>query len=303
MVNKKKNEAEFWRIMNEVEERGRRGKFTKELKAYLDSVGFFDAPASTQYNLAEEGGLLEHSLNVYKTLMMLVTKTDGGVVRSDAKVEAELAMTDKAQKFIESEPEPEAMAKCMLALGCSSDGVPTEELKEMADEWYDMEMFPDLDDYAFFRKACEKYMDKKPLYGSDEATVANIKDSVAILGLLHDVGKAQLYEASAKNEKVYSDNGKKRDELGKFDWVSRFCYKVKDASERDVIGTDGFGAYYAISEFLPLTKEETVALVNQFSATGSQQAMELPNVLSKYRLVSLLHCADVIAQYTLDSRG
>lgn len=31
----------------------------------LDDMGFFKAPASTQYHLSYEGGLLEHSLNVY----------------------------------------------------------------------------------------------------------------------------------------------------------------------------------------------------------------------------------------------
>ena len=34
----------------------------------LDEIGFFTAPCSGSYHLAEEGGLAEHSLNVYKIM-------------------------------------------------------------------------------------------------------------------------------------------------------------------------------------------------------------------------------------------
>lgn len=35
----------------------------------LEELGFFEAPASTRFHLNYEGGLLEHSLNVYRTAM------------------------------------------------------------------------------------------------------------------------------------------------------------------------------------------------------------------------------------------
>ncbi|MFA5449965.1 MAG: HD domain-containing protein [Clostridia bacterium] len=43
-----------------------------KLLEYLLSSDFFTAPASTRFHLAEEGGLVEHSLNVYKRLKKLV---------------------------------------------------------------------------------------------------------------------------------------------------------------------------------------------------------------------------------------
>ncbi|MDE6355265.1 MAG: TraI domain-containing protein [Prevotella sp.] len=39
--------------------------------AYLEKVGFFDAPASVNHHLSYEGGLVEHSLNVHRMGMML----------------------------------------------------------------------------------------------------------------------------------------------------------------------------------------------------------------------------------------
>lgn len=40
-----------------------------KLIEYLEESDFFTAPASTKYHLSKEGGLLEHSLNVYDELI------------------------------------------------------------------------------------------------------------------------------------------------------------------------------------------------------------------------------------------
>lgn len=41
---------------------------------YLDKAGFFKAPASVNRHLSHEGGLVEHSLNVYRAAMALREK-------------------------------------------------------------------------------------------------------------------------------------------------------------------------------------------------------------------------------------
>lgn len=53
--------SEFIRIFNENVNRDGSDK----LISYLESTDFFAAPASTKYHLACEGGLIQHSLNVY----------------------------------------------------------------------------------------------------------------------------------------------------------------------------------------------------------------------------------------------
>lgn len=47
-----------------------------DLLIWLDKTDFFEAPASTRYHNAEEGGLLTHSLNVYQQLEKLCTLYD-----------------------------------------------------------------------------------------------------------------------------------------------------------------------------------------------------------------------------------
>lgn len=45
-----------------------------DLIAWMDENGFFDAPCSSKYHLAQPGGLAEHSLNVYRAALD-ITKT------------------------------------------------------------------------------------------------------------------------------------------------------------------------------------------------------------------------------------
>ena len=56
--------AEFINVLCTTKRKG-----VESLIARLEEVGFFSAPASTKFHLSYEGGLLQHSLNVYHTAM------------------------------------------------------------------------------------------------------------------------------------------------------------------------------------------------------------------------------------------
>jgi hypothetical protein len=49
---------------------------TNELLDWLDGTDFYTAPCSTRHHLAREGGLVEHSLNVYDYLCLKVDPDD-----------------------------------------------------------------------------------------------------------------------------------------------------------------------------------------------------------------------------------
>lgn len=49
------------------------------LLSWLETSDFFTAPASTRHHLAQEGGLLEHSLNVYAALKDLCVHYDADI--------------------------------------------------------------------------------------------------------------------------------------------------------------------------------------------------------------------------------
>lgn len=53
-----------------------------KLLEYLEKSDFFDAPASKNFHNAFEGGLFEHSLNVYKRVLKLIKSEYGDDYRS-----------------------------------------------------------------------------------------------------------------------------------------------------------------------------------------------------------------------------
>ena len=52
------------------------------LLEYLNSSDFFTAPASGRFHLAEQGGLCQHSINVYKRLLSLIRQEYGNDYQS-----------------------------------------------------------------------------------------------------------------------------------------------------------------------------------------------------------------------------
>ena len=126
-------------------------------------------------------------------------------------------------------------------------------------------------------------------------------DTIKIIGLLHDVFKSTFYEQYIKNEKVYSSSGSKYDEMGKYDWIASKNFKVKDSKQRLLLGSKGFNSYYIVSSFIPLSQEETVAFVNQYSANDlNENTTDLLPILHKYNLSVYLHSADIISSYCIE---
>ena len=70
---------EFVRVFNESI--GREG--AGDLLNWLESTDFFTAPASTRYHSCHEGGLVEHSLNVYHRLEQIYRQESKGIVTDE----------------------------------------------------------------------------------------------------------------------------------------------------------------------------------------------------------------------------
>lgn len=69
-----------------------------KLIAWLDREDFFTAPASTQYHLAVEGGLCQHSLNVYTEMMEMANlyyPANAQGVRNGVDMESPTAFDDE----------------------------------------------------------------------------------------------------------------------------------------------------------------------------------------------------------------
>lgn len=109
-------------------------------------------------------------------------------------------------------------------------------------------------------------------------------ETIAIIGLLHDVCKANFYVPYYKNVK---EDGV---------WVQRLAYKI---DERYPFG-HGEKSVYIIQKFMKLTDEEAMAINWHMGAfdnrtIGGSQSMN--QAFQKYPLTVLTHLADTMATY------
>ena len=201
-----KNKERFIEIVRSINRKN------ADIEGFIDKLNksdFFYAPASTKYHNAYEGGLCEHSLEVYDNLKMISHSL----------------------------------------------------VKGNGDDMYDT-------------------------------------DTIKIVGLFHDIYKMNFYEEYIRNEKVYSENGKKYDEMGKYDWKSVKAYKIREVDDRFIYGSNEQNADFIVSYFFPLSVEEHAAILN---SSGGQNYncsnLDVTPIYSKYPLVVLLHTADLLATY------
>ena len=109
-------------------------------------------------------------------------------------------------------------------------------------------------------------------------------ESVAIMGLLHDVCKVGTYVEDLKNVKV---DGK---------WEQRPYYRVED----NLPYGHGEKSVYILSAFMKLTREEALAInwhMGEYDARVQNGSSMLSDVFYKYPVCFLLHLADLSATY------
>ena len=186
---------EFISIFNENIKREGADKLLDFLENKSD---FFTAPASTRYHNAFEGGLLRHSLNVYKCLVAYLER---------------------------------GRVKEMYKLGASAE-------------------------------------------------------TAAIVALLHDLCKVNIYRVSYRNSK--------NDKTGQWEKVP--YYEIHDTLPYG----HGEKSVYMISGFMRLTREEAMAIRWHMGFSGTEDKNTIGRALEKYPLAFALSVADMEASYFLE---
>ena len=204
-----KNKEEFISLINSINR-----KFDKEkLIDWLENKSdFFTTPASTKYHCGYEGGLCEHSLNVYYALKDL-----------NYNYMPELTVSEEEAK----------------------QGIHKYEYNE---------------------------------------------DTIKIVGLFHDISKANYYEKYSRNVKDKDGN-----------WQQVQDYRIKE--NRFIYGSDEQNTEFMVSTFIPLTVDEKVALLHKSGGKAFDSTQEnIPTIFNKYKLAALLHCADMLSCYILENK-
>lgn len=124
-------------------------------------------------------------------------------------------------------------------------------------------------------------------YGSDSPFS---DETVAICGLLHDVCKVNFYAVDYRNSK---ENGV---------WVKVPYYRV---DEKFPYG-HGEKSVFIITQYMRLTAEEAMAInwhMGGFDERVKGGSYALSEAMAKYKLVLLMHVADLQASYLDEDRG
>ena len=105
-----------------------------------------------------------------------------------------------------------------------------------------------------------------------------------------------IYEKSAKNEKVYCDDGDKYDALGKFKWVTTMGWKLRE--NRFTYGSHEMTSEFIARQFIPLTLDESVAILHHMGGRNWDSAQDsITDIFGQYQLSVLLHLSDMMASY------
>lgn len=138
------------------------------------------------------------------------------------------------------------------------------------------------------------------VYVSEDGKSMIDSDSIIIVSLLHDLCKMGFYEEYFRNEKRYSPTGTKKDDRGFFDWVSVKGYKIAPAKNRFTYSTHGHNSEYMVGGFIPLTGEESLAIIHHMGVTPEVNLIDQSYIFSNHPLAALLHAADFISTFTLE---
>lgn len=125
-------------------------------------------------------------------------------------------------------------------------------------------------------------------YGADQTEFS--AETLTVCGLLHDVCKVNFYSVDYRNSK---ENGV---------WVKVPYYRVE---EKFPYG-HGEKSVFIISQYMRLTAEEAMAInwhMGGFDDRVKGGSYALSEAMAKYKLVLLMHIADLQASYLDEDRG
>ena len=137
-----------------------------------------------------------------------------------------------------------------------------------------------------------KYVTLEDGSQKEEITCKYDKDSIIIVALLHDLSKANFYEKYNRNVK--------NETTGK--WESVEEYRTIDVQKRFIFGNHEETSEFMVRSFMPLKVEESVAILHHMGGAGHDSSQtDLSVIYSKYNLAALLHTADLLSTFVLNS--
>lgn len=114
------------------------------------------------------------------------------------------------------------------------------------------------------------------------------EESLIITALLHDMDKMNKYTTYEKNVPPDDNNPK---------WHKEECYKLRD-DKTLVYGNHEENSEYIVRQFIPLTREESVAILHHMGGMSFDSSQQnIGDIFENYSLALLLWIADMLSTY------
>lgn len=116
-------------------------------------------------------------------------------------------------------------------------------------------------------------------------------DSLKIVALFHDVGRADTYKKEIKHRKLYKDDGSSY-------WEDYIGYSFNELKDRFSVGNHEENCAYLASTLIPLRPSEYSAILNHHGGLDWSSTKQGPaDSYCKYPIAMYLHFADMVDAY------
>ncbi len=124
--------------------------------------------------------------------------------------------------------------------------------------------------------------------------------SMILCAFLHDLCKIDVYSKTWRNVKRYTETGTRRDEGGRFEWVTEQSYSFEDALPLGHAPK----SVYLINKHLDLSEQETAIILHHMGPfAGQDAARDFSAAARIWPEVALFHSADLQASYCMEDRN
>lgn len=116
-----------------------------------------------------------------------------------------------------------------------------------------------------------------------ENNETQIMESLAIVGLFHDLCKANFYKIAERN--VKNDRG---------EWIKVPYYSIDN---KGILVGHGYKSARIVSKYINISDEEYMAILHHMGASAEDELSNISEIFTKSQLTLLLHIADTKATF------
>lgn len=112
-------------------------------------------------------------------------------------------------------------------------------------------------------------------------------ESLAIVGLFHDVCKADFYKLTTRNVKDEYDN-----------WTKVPYYAIEN---QGILVGHGYKSARIVNKYIDITDEEYMAILHHMGYSADDNIANVSEIFGKSKLTVLLHIADTKATFLIEN--